>query len=297
MDEVDSHLHYKNIEQLWAALHSIKGYTLTTTHLLDSITSPLNSFDNLKIVDKGIIHEDRKIRAIIERLSNLSRMESVNFEVCSKLDNIVLMDDYNDWTIFLALAGKKQLDISKISKVHVIKQASSYGSINEILGKAKIEWVNTMLSFNLAKAKNIFMICDRDEAKINFKEDGVSVAAKNELLGKINKNKKINIHLLAWQRREIKNYLLSYTALSKAGLINEINNCNIAQRDFLRENDPGDNNSIRNMNVKSLVTNLIDTDGIGLDIDKLNHYIDNVPSLEISKDIEDMYNFIVEKLS
>ncbi len=57
------------------------------------------------------------------------------------------------------------------------------------------------------------------------------------------------------------------------------------------------NNSIRNMNVKSLVTNLIDTDGIGLDIDKLNHYIDNVPSLEISKDIEDMYNFIVEKLS
>ncbi|KQE19632.1 AAA family ATPase, partial [Acinetobacter pittii] len=297
LDEVDSHLHYKNIEQLWAALHSIKGYTLTTTHLLDSITSPLNSFDNLKIVDKGIIHEDRKIRAIIERLSNLSRMESVNFEVCSKLDNIVLMDDYNDWTIFLALAGKKQLDISKISKVHVIKQASSYGSINEILGKAKIEWVNTMLSFNLAKAKNIFMICDRDEAKINFKEDGVSVAAKNELLGKINKNKKINIHLLAWQRREIKNYLLSYTALSKAGLINEINNCNIAQRDFLRENDPGDNNSIRNMNVKSLVTNLIDTDGIGLDIDKLNHYIDNVPSLEISKDIEDMYNFIVEKLS
>ncbi len=297
LDEVDSHLHYKNIEQLWAALHSIKGYTLTTTHLLDSITSPLNSFDNLKIVDKGIIHEDRKIRAIIERLSNLSRMESVNFEVCSKLDNIVLMDDYNDWTIFLALAGKKQLDISKISKVHVIKQASSYGSINEILGKAKIEWVNTMLSFNLAKAKNIFMICDRDEAKINFKEDGVSVAAKNELLGKINKNKKINIHLLAWQRREIKNYLLSYTALSKAGLINEINNCNIAQRDFLRENDPGDNNSIRNMNVKSLVTNLIDTDGIGLDIDKLNHYIDNVTSLEISKDIEDMYNFIVEKLS
>ncbi|MBS5199869.1 MAG: AAA family ATPase [Acinetobacter sp.] len=67
LDEVDSHLHYKNIEQLWAALHSIKGYTLTTTHLLDSITSPLNSFDNLKIVDKGIIHEDRKIRAIIER--------------------------------------------------------------------------------------------------------------------------------------------------------------------------------------------------------------------------------------
>ena len=135
-------------------------------------------------------------------------------------------------------------------------------------------------------------------SKIDFKKDRVSVAGRNELLEKINRNNVgCKIHLLAWQRREIKNYLLSYTALSNADLIGEINNVDIAHKDYLKKNDHGDNNSIRSMNVKSLVTNLIDTDGVGLDIDKLNHYIDNIPSLEISKDIEDMYNFIVEKLS
>ncbi|MCC7866264.1 ATP-binding protein, partial [Escherichia coli] len=51
LDEIDSHLHYKNIELLWHRLHSINGYAITTTHLLDSITATDNDFKNLKIVD------------------------------------------------------------------------------------------------------------------------------------------------------------------------------------------------------------------------------------------------------
>ncbi len=297
LDEVDSHLHYKNVEQLWMALHSIEGYTLTTTHLLDSITSPLNNFGNLKIVNKGMIEEERKIKALFERLSVLSRMESVQFEVCSKLENVVLMDDYNDWTIFLALAKQKGLNTSLLSNIHVIKKTSSYGCMNEEFGKAKIDWVDSLLSFDQRNAKNIFLICDRDNAEINFNKNGVSVCYKNEILEKYKKKyRDIGLHLLAWKRREIKNYLLSFSALSSRGLINLVNNSDLARKDFLKKGKPADNDSIRNLNVKSIVTELIDTDGVGLDLSKLNQYVDIIPSSEISEDIECMYNFLVEKL-
>ena len=251
LDEVDSHLHYKNVEQLWMALHAIEGYTLTTTHLLDSITSPLNNFGNLKIVNKGMIEEERKIKALFDRLSVLSRMESVQFEVCSKLENVVLMDDYNDWTIFLALAKQKGLDISLLSNIHVIKKTSSYGCMNEEFGKAKIDWVDSLLSFDQRNAKNIFLICDRDNAEINFNKNGVSVCSKNEILEKYKKKyRDIGLHLLAWKRREIKNYLLSFSALSGRGLIKLVNNRGLASKDFLKKGKPADNDSIRNLNVK-----------------------------------------------
>ncbi|WP_419819734.1 AAA family ATPase [Acinetobacter sp.] len=299
LDEVDSHLHYKNVEQLWKALHSIEGYTLTTTHLLDSITSPLNKFGNLKIVNKGMIEEERKIKALFDRLSVLFRMESVQFEIFSKLDNMVLIDDYNDWTIFLALAQKKGLDISILSNINVIKKSSGYGCVNEKFGKAKIDWVDSLLSYNSVDGKNIFLICDKDNAEMNFYENGVSVSIDNEVLNKYKNKKKyknIRIHVLAWKRREIKNYLLSFSALSSCGLIKLVNNSKIARDDFLKKEKPSDNESIRNMNVKPIVTKLIDTEGVGLDLYKLNQYVNMIPSSEISEDIENMYNFLKGEL-
>ena len=41
----------------------------------------------------------------------------------------------------------------------------------------------------------------------------------------------------------------------------------------------------------------INTGHIGLDIQKLMDYINLVPSDEISEDIENMYNFITDKLA
>lgn len=80
------------------------------------------------------------------------------------------------------------------------------------------------------------------------------------------------------------------------GLIDLINNDTIAGRDYLKEGQPADNDSIRKLNVKAIVTTLIDTAGVGLDLYKLNQYIDMIPSSEISEDIENMYNFIVGEL-
>lgn len=301
-DEADSHLHYKNVEKLWTLLHNIQGHSITTTHLLDSISAKENRIEHLKVVEKGKISEDNKIKQLINRLRVLSRAKSVEFEVCGKLPNIALLDDYNDWIIFIKLAARAGLDINRLTAVHAMKKSSSYATANETFGKGKIDWLH-----GLSKVESplittrIFMICDRDEAALDWNAaNGVQVNGQvyRELLNVIRwpQGMRVTPYLLAWKRREIKNYLLSYAALAHHNLLNEINNGDIAQRNHLQPNNSGDNDDIRRLNVKDIINPLINTDGEGLDSEKLQAYIDLIPPDEISEDIINMYDFIIGKL-
>lgn len=301
-DEADSHLHYKNVEKLWSLLHSIQGHAITTTHLLDSISAKENRIEHLKVVEQGRINEDNKIKQLISRLSVLSRAKSVEFEVCGKLPNIALLDDYNDWIIFTKLAARAGLDINRLTAVHALKKSSSYASANETFGKGKIDWLHGLSKIEspLVTTK-IFLICDRDEAALDWNAaNGVQVNGQvyRDLLNAIQWPRGTNVspYLLAWKRREIKNYLLSHTALSHHNVLTQINNGDIAQRNHLQPNNPSDNDDIRRLNAKSVIDPLINTEGIGLDIDKLQAYIDLIPPAEISEDITNMYNFIIGKL-
>ncbi|MEY0629900.1 AAA family ATPase, partial [Providencia rettgeri] len=125
-DEADSHLHYKNVEKLWSLLHCIQGHAITTTHLLDSISAKENRIEHLKVVEHGRINEDNKIKQLISRLSVLSRAKSVEFEVCGKLPSIAILDDENDWAIFVKLAERKGHDITRIASINPLKKSSSY---------------------------------------------------------------------------------------------------------------------------------------------------------------------------
>lgn len=301
-DEADSHLHYKNVEKLWSLLHGIQGHAITTTHLLDSISAKENRIEHLKVVEHGRINEDNKIKQLISRLSVLSRAKSVEFEVCGKLPNIALLDDYNDWIIFTKLASRAGLDVNRLATVHAMKKSSSYASANETFGKGKIDWLHGLSKIESPLVTTqIFLICDRDEAALDWNAaNGVQVNGQvyRELLNAIQWPRGTNVspYLLAWKRREIKNYLLSHTALSHHNVLAAINNPDIAQRNYLQPNNPGDNNDIRRLNAKSVIDPLINTEGIGLDTDKLQAYIDLIPPAEISEDITNMYNFIIGKL-
>ncbi|MEI4931560.1 AAA family ATPase [Aeromonas caviae] len=301
-DEADSHLHYKNVEKLWSLLHSIQGHAITTTHLLDSISAKENRIEHLKVVEQGRINEDNKIKQLINRLSVLSRAKSVEFEVCGKLPNIALLDDYNDWIIFTKLASRAGLGVNRLATVHAMKKSSSYATANETFGKGKIDWLHGLSKIESPLlTTQIFMICDRDEAALDWNAaNGVQVNGQvyRELLNAIRwpQGMRVTPYLLAWKRREIKNYLLSYTALAHHNLLGQINNGDIAQRNHLQSNNPGDNDDIRRMNVKDIINPLINTDGEGLDPAKLQAYIDLIPPAEISEDITNMYNFIIGKL-
>lgn len=300
-DEVDSHLHYKNVEKLWSLLHSIEGKAITTTHLIDSISAKENQIEHLKVVENGRINEDNKIKQLISRLSVLSRAKSVEFEVCGKLPKIAILDDYNDWIIFTKLAARKGLDIGLFSQVHALKKSSSCATDTERLGQAKVEWVKDLaVSGSQLNTAKVFLICDRDEANPSWHQNGVEVTGKlyKDLLKSIHWPSGLNskTYLLAWKRREIKNYLLSHAALNHLGILDQINSASIAARDHLQSGNPGDNDSVRRLCVKETIDPLINTGGIGLDIEKLQTYIDLIPPEEISEDITNMYNFIKEKL-
>nr|WP_324259526.1 AAA family ATPase [Cellvibrio fontiphilus] len=302
LDEVDSHLHYKNVDRLWDSLHSIGGMAITTTHLIDSITAPQNTFDSMKVITGGKIDDAEKPKAIIGRLSNLSRIESAQFMVCAKLENIVLMDDYNDWTIFLLLAERLGLDVSKLSSISVVKKTAGYCDVSQAFAKAKFDWVRSLLQIEEAsrKTKNIFLICDRDEARITFRQDGVSVAGdafEEEIKNIRGRNQRLGLSLLAWSRREVKNYLVSFTALSARGLLDSLHS-EVLEKHYLQQDDPADGNTaIASLCVKSVITQIIDTPGIGLDKQKLTSYVNEIPPSEISGDIKNMYYFIVRKIS
>ncbi|MCC5450699.1 ATP-binding protein [Rheinheimera sp. UJ51] len=303
LDEADSHLHYKNVEKLWTLLHSIKGHAITTTHLLDSISAKENRIEHLKVIEKGRINEDNKIKQLISRLSVLSRAKSVEFEVCGKLPNIALLDDYNDWIIFTKLAARAGHDIERLSVVHAMKKSSSYASSTETFAKGKIEWLHGLSKIeSQLVTTQIFMICDRDEAALDWNvANGVQVNGQiyRDLLNAINwpQGMRVRPHLLAWKRREIKNYLLSHTALSRHEVIDQINTAELLRAPFyLQPNNPGDNDDICRLNAKGVIDPLINTEGVGLAIEKLQAYIDLIPPDEISEDITNMYNFIIGKL-
>lgn len=302
-DEADSHLHYKNVEKLWSLLHSIQGKAITTTHLLDSISAKENSIEHLKVVEHGRINEDNKIKQLISRLSVLSRAKSVEFEVCGKLPNIALLDDYNDWIIFTKLASRAGLDVNRLATVHAMKKSSSYATVNETFGKSKIDWLHGLSKIESPLVTTqIFLICDRDEAALDWSTaNGVQVNGKvyRELLNAVQwpGGARVLPYLLAWKRREIKNYLLSYSALQHYGVLGQVNNAELLRAPcYLQPGNPGDNDDIRRLNAKSVIDPLINTDGVGLDTERLQAYIDLIPKEEISEDIINMYNFIIGKL-
>lgn len=308
-DEADSHLHYKNVEKLWSLLHNIQGNAITTTHLLDSISAKENRIEHLKVVENGRINEDNKIKQLISRLSVLSRAKSVEFEVCGKLPRIAILDDENDWAIFVRLAERKGHDVTRIESVSPLKKSSSYTSDEDTLGDVKVNWVKALgSSDSQIFTRKIFFICDRDEANPNWKPNGVQLAGRTyaELISSIKwaDGYRVDTFLLAWKRREVKHYLLSFTALSHHNQINSVNNERLAAEFHLRANATGDNDGIRKLSsdiVKAATHNLINNlSGAeherGLCMEKLQAYIDLIPPSEISEDITNMYNFIIGKL-
>lgn len=316
-DEVDSHLHHKNVELLWGILNKTKGKVITTTHLVDSIIE--NDFASLFLVENGQIKNDRKSQKLLERLKILSRSKVIELEIASKLNNICLIDYYNDWKIFELLARKKGLDWSPLFSINPIAKSSGYSAAGDNFGASKIGWANDFrdmkeyikqckaeihgkkVRLHETKKTNIFFICDRDElpeANIHtnsgVKVVGIDYPERFELGNPCPEI--INCYLLTWKRREIKNYLLSHTALSHYGVLDQINNGDIAQSNHLQPNNPSDNGDIRRLNVKDVIDPLINSEGIGQDPDKLQTYIDLIPPQEISEDITNMYNFIIGKL-
>lgn len=309
LDEVDSHLYYKNIEKIWNVFGSISGKVITTTHSADSII--LNEFSNIKLVEKGKIENEIVANKILDRLESLSAGGNYKLSVAGKVKYLALVEDYFDWFIFTELCKKKvpNFDLNVMKQIHYIKCSSGFYNNGQIFGDSKIKWVNSFNNHNLDSAtKAVFLLCDRDNLPIQdvqnsgwvINSQNIQRANKIQLKGSGNNR---FAYLMSWKRREIENYLLSHTMLSAHGKLAEINN-NLAPVNQLTPNNFCDNDDVRNLDVKTMLQSLylkdglvhIPTDESGVDYNKLSAIIAQIPAGEISEDILNVYNFITGKI-
>ncbi|MCE9793701.1 ATP-binding protein [Shewanella indica] len=310
-DEADSHLHYKNIDHLWSTFNKISGRALTTTHLIDSISK--SGIDKLKVIEKGEIKSGEKISYLASRLKELSEINNTQLKAMSIAENIVFMDDEDDWFIFKQLAIRKLAEteekkaqmISFLNKFIVIKQESGFEKDSQVFGHAKIKRLDNFVGYlegHLHNTKNVYLICDRDEYLLNnIGTKKCKLLVQNNGIQKFNKNK-LTSHLLSWKRREIKHYLVSPTAL--VNTVDDLNEIfDLGRKTGLAEGSPGDYDTNGKYNDKlasiesNLVKDLVDPyvkDEVGFCSNKTQAFVNRIPKEEISEDIVEMYNYLVK---
>lgn len=298
-DEIDSHLHYRNIDILWNILkNQIESTVITTTHNADSFIQN-NNLNSIKLVIKGQLSDEYSLNSTIERIKELTSSKEYEFKIASTASNIVPIDNINDWRAFKTLASIKcaNYDENIFSKIKVLNvSAGSDDAINQIFGDSKIKWVENFMSINkkneLLKTKSIFMLCDRDENNIKFCDDGVRVTGKNKQVQFGNGR---TAYLLSWKRRQIENYYMSYTLANRYNILDQLNKT-VLESDHLKEGDSMDVKSVRNAEVKDIFKVLY-SNATGLDYKLRDEILHSIPASEISEDIENMYNFIVSKIN
>lgn len=302
-DEVDSHLHYKNLNILWENLRSIQWKIITTTHIPDSILN--NDIAQIRLVREWIIDKDNTPNSLLNRLENISDKNVYEKKVASNIEYICLIDDCTDWFIFLEFAKIKKWTLydTKIESIHPVKCNSGFKwQPNEIFWWKKLNWIDDFIAKNSNfKTKKIFSICDKDECPIA--QIGEDMKFKEYHNGKNSKVQQFwgtwNIYYLSWKRREIENYFLSYTLLSEVWLLEQVNN-ELGWSQKIQSWNPWDNNWVRDFQAKEIVQMFAQKDlnwnMVWKEYDDLKQIIEKIPANEISDDIEKMYNFIISKI-
>lgn len=320
-DEADSHLHYKNIGNLWEVFQGLEGKVITTTHLLDSISKA--GIDKLKVIECGSIQNNDSAFKLTQRLESLSEVQSIQFKLVSMYKNVVLMDHAHDWEIFKILVLKK-LGVDQESTAEILHNLSSFICLSVSSGYKeeyektkfadnKITWLSNFenhYKYLDSYTRNVFMICDRDDYPlrlIGIAKAPLIVNKHENFTPKKSKDKKkedskslSNTSLLSWRRREIKHYLLSQTALED--LSANINN-RLHPHEQLKVNKSGDLDEDGNFNdslaklssklVKGIIDPFVNIDGKGFCIEKTQNFVSRIPKEEISEDIVNMYKYLV----
>jgi ABC-type multidrug transport system ATPase subunit len=309
-DEADSHLHYKNINNLWSTFQNISGKVITTTHLLDSISRA--GIDRLKVVEKGEIKTGEKINYLASRLGELSEINNTKLKAMSIAENIVFMDDEDDWVIFKFLAIRKLAatpdEVKNMelffSKFVVIKQESGFEKNTQVFGDKKLKRLANFTDYlegHPHKTNNVYLICDRDEFPLtNIGTAKCNLLVQPRGIQKFNNNNLIS-HLLSWKRREIKHYLICPSVLHES--IEYLSDAfNLGNRSRLAFGFSGDYStdgryndtlaSVESDLIKDVIDPYIKID-IGFCANKTQELVNLIPKEEISKDIVDMYNYLV----
>ncbi|EHU1054762.1 ATP-binding protein [Campylobacter lari] len=298
-DEVDSHIHYKNIEKLWNVLNNSKGYCISTSHITETIIR--KNIEDIYLVENGRLHNQNIFNELCERLDNFTSNKMYQYQLASNCENIVLVEHVNDWEIFKMLCEIKidnKEDLKILNKIEPFNCPSGYDKNTDTIGNKKLEWCKDYIKILDSKHfnnKNIFIICDKDNYILSSIDKELKPFGSKSLLKSLNDYANC-FYLRVWKRREIENYLLSYTMLKKYNILDLINNDNLAKNDHIKKGDNLDNiNSLKELDCKKIIQGLYSDDN-GDDIDKIRQVIFSIPKEEISEDIVTIFNFLKSKV-
>lgn len=300
LDEIDSHLYYKNLNKMWTILNQTQGIIITTTHISESILQ--NKIENIKVIENGKIEDSLTFLELSKRLDGIVGQKNYQFKILSRVLYPVIMDNVNDWTIFKKLVIKKlgENTVTNLDKFLPIAKSSGFSSPNEIFGRQKLFFIEEFRKENENKeilTKDIFLICDKDDFQDNQINPNLTVNIHADFNNIKNFNgNKTKTHLLSWKRREIENYLLSPSLFNA-------NNCNDAINALynLPAYDVGNNldniTDFRNGDFKTVLRPLYNMDGTGFNEEMLDEIISHIPAEEISNDIELIYNYLKDTIA
>jgi len=313
LDEVDSHLHYSNLNNLWTTLNNVDGKVIATTHISESILN--NNFQSISYIESGKIKNELTAKKILQKLSHVVNHDKFIYQLCSKIENVVLIDDESDWEIFKQLArvkiGNHALDV--LNKLVPIKETSSYNSDFQLFGNEKIKFVKEVKTFSEShevSLKNIFLICDLDEYQISNVGNNHQCIITDKLRPHLNEiqnfnNAQTKPFLLSWKRREILHYCLSYTMIKEYGQLDCLESiASYINNDSYIGNNFDDDNNIKytaKENVKFIKLLMSNDHGDPTadnwtNYSKVQEVVSQIPPSEISQDIVKMYEFIKEKV-
>lgn len=298
-DEIDSHIHYKNIEKLWNALNNSKGYCISTSHITETIIR--KNIEDIYLVENGKLHNQNIFNELCRRLDHFTSNKMYQYQIASKCENIVLIDDLNDWEIFKMLCKIKidsEEELKILGQIQPFKCPSGYDKNTDVIGNKKLEWCEDyikILDNKFFNDKNIFIICDKDNYLLSSIDNELKPYGSKSLLKSLN-NYVNCFYLRVWKRREIENYLLSYTMLKKYNALDLINNDGLARSDHIRQGDNLDSiNSLKDLDCKDIIQKLY-SDNNGDNLGKMREVISSIPKEEISGDITIMFNLLKSRV-
>jgi ABC-type multidrug transport system ATPase subunit len=294
-DEIDSHLYYKNIGKLWDIISKAKGKIITTTHVSESILK--NDFNDLKFIQNGKVENDLTLKELAERLSAVVGIQKYEYNLASRTEYVILIDDETDWLIFKKLAVKKLGDVAlnTLNKIIPFKRSSSYDKHNEIFGKSKLLFVKEFKELYLnkeKKTKSFFLLCDRDKLSKNS-IDAKGLVQIHQDYRDLKSFDNIQTFLISWRRLEIENYLISYTMLNYFGALDQLR-AKFGHINFVENMNFDGIADIEEYDAKALLHPLYKVGSF--DETKLDLLISKIPVTEISNDIVSLYQLLKTEL-
>lgn len=298
-DEIDSHLHYENLNKLWETLKQIHGKLITTTHIADSIIA--QDINSIKNVEMGQFNNDIEKNAdkVFKRLSSITSNKTYIYKIASKLKHIVLVENYTDWFIFKELCKIKipDFDPNLFKIITYIECSAGYDTHTEIFGNNKLIWYQKYkenIPTQESHISNIFMLCDRDTLQSASIKPNLSVKLDDTQARIMTTYSRTKPHLLSWRRKQIENYLISKTMLQHFNVLGAVEN-KLSRTHNLNANDSMDYDYIQSLEIKDEIKVLYSSN-TGINYETLKNVISFIPINEISEDIVTMYNFLKAKV-